>query len=230
VLEADSVSKRFGARTVLSSASLRARAGVVTALLGRNGVGKTTLLRVLAGIEQPDHGVVRMDGAPMDRASLSELAKRGVFFLPARRLLLPSLTVIDHMRAASVAFNERADLEALAKQLGIAERVGQRPHTLSGGERRRAELAVALARAPRVLIADEPLRGVTPLDAEVLLSALRAYARAGNAVVLTGHELPLLRPFLDRVVWCHAGTTRGFESMHAAESDFAFQREFLAPA
>jgi lipopolysaccharide export system ATP-binding protein len=226
-LSADSVSKTYDGRKVLSAATLPARPGMVTGLLGRNGAGKTTLLRILTGSMAPDNGVVCIDGVGQLQVTLSQLAVRGVFFLPARDLLLPSLSVMQQMQSARDRFGGNGDLEALASLLGIAERVNQKPPTLSGGERRRAELAVALAREPRVLIADEPLRGITPLDADVLMGALRTFARAGGAVVVTGHELPLLLPHLDHVIWCHAGKTREFPSVEAAQQDFAFRRDFM---
>lgn len=226
-LEADSVSKTYGDRRVLTSASLRAAPGLLTGLLGRNGAGKTTLLRILVGMIAPDNGVVRVDGVGQLRVRLPQLAMRGVFFLPARALLLPSLRVIDQLRAVRDRFSAAVDLDGLTSLLGIAERVGQKASTLSGGETRRAELAVALAREPRVLVADEPLRGITPIDADVLMGAMRAFAQRGGAVVITGHELPLLLPHLDRVTWCHAGATREFESVATAEADFVFRRDFM---
>ncbi len=226
-LEADCVSLSYGDRQVLSSASLRAQPGQVTGLLGRNGAGKTSLLRILVGIRAPDNGVVRVDGVGQLRVTLPQLAQRGVFFLPARDLLLPGITVLRQMRAARDRFGGTGDLERLALVLGIAERVQQSPATLSGGERRRAELAVALARQPRVLVTDEPLRGITPLDADALMGAMRGFAAHGGAVVVTGHELPLLLPHLDRITWCHAGKTREFASVTAAQADFAFRRDFM---
>jgi ABC-type multidrug transport system ATPase subunit len=226
-LEADSVCHSFGNRRVLTSASLRAVQGQVTGLLGRNGAGKTTLLRILVGMQVPDNGAVRLDGAGQMRVTLSRLAARGVFFLPARDLLLSGLSVRDQLCSMRDTFAAAVDVHAVATSLGIADRLDQKPPTLSGGERRRAEVAAALARAPTVLVADEPLRGITPVDAEVLMGALRAFAARGGAVVITGHELPLLLPHLDRVTWCHAGRTREFPSVEAATADFAFRRDFL---
>lgn len=229
-LEADCVCHRYGDRQVLSSASIRAMPGHVTGLLGRNGAGKTTLLRILVGLLQPDNGVVRTGGTGLLYARLANLARHGVFFLPARDLLLPGLTVLDHMRSMRDRFGGRADLGEIAEVFGIADRVHQVARTLSGGEKRRAELAVAFAREPRVLVADEPLRGITPIDADVIMRALTAFARRGGAVIVTGHELPLLLPHLDRVTWCHLGKTHEFATVAAALEDFAFRRDFLPVA
>ena len=227
MLEADCVCQSYDGRRVLTAESLRAVPGLVTGLLGRNGAGKTTLLRILVGLQAPENGMVRVDGVGTLAVSLPALARRGVFFLPARDLLLPALSVEAQMRSVRDACGARTDIGAIAEHLGIAARLAQTPPTLSGGERRRAELAVALARGPRVLVADEPLRGIAPLDAEAVMRALREFARAGGAAVVTGHELPLLLPHLDHVTWCHGGRTREYASVKAAQQDFAFRRDFL---
>lgn len=227
VLEADCVALRRGDRLVLTSASLRARAGCIHGLLGRNGAGKTTLLRILVGMLQADGGTVRMDGVAVDEPRLPALARRGVFFLPDRDLLHPRAAVGAQLQWMAAMHGTAAQVAVTCERMGIAARLGQRPSTLSGGERRRAEVACALLRAPRVLVLDEPLRGVAPLDAECILGALRDYVTAGGAVVLTGHELPLLEPWLDTVTWCAGSRTTAFESVAHAKADFAFRQQFL---
>ena len=227
LLEADCVAKRYGDRQVLVSASLRAVPGKVTALLGRNGAGKSTLLRITTGSIAPDSGYVRLRGQTMLTASLARLAAEGVFFLPDRDLLHPAFAIGAQIQAVADGFRVPVDVPALAGRLGIAGVLALRPRALSGGERRRAEIAVAIARHPAVLIADEPLRGLSPLDAESILAALATFARAGGSVIVTGHETPLLLPAVDRVTWCDAGTTREFDSPADAMQDFAFRRDFL---
>ena len=227
VLEADCVSKRFGMRAVLTAASLRARAAVVTALLGRNGAGKSTLLHITTGTKSADTGIVRFEGSTLTRPTLAALARRGVFFLPDRDLLHPSLTVGAQLQAVAEWFGSTSTVQAVAQSLGIAAQLSKRPRSLSGGERRRAEVAVAVLREPRVLMLDEPLRGIQPLDAELIMATLKDFARSGGAVVLTGHELPLILPHVDCVTWCASGTTREFSSPDEATRDFAFQRDFL---
>lgn len=227
VLEADGVAKRRGDRLVLTAASLRARPGEINGLLGRNGAGKTTLLRILVGLLEPDGGAVRVDGVGHLTVRLSSLSQRGVFFLPDRDLLHPRATVGAQLRWMATMNAQAHCVDDVCAQLGIAVRLAQKPGQLSGGERRRAEVACALLRAPRVLVLDEPLRGIAPLDAECILRVLRAFARDGGAVVITGHELPLLEPWLDVVTWCSGSRTVEFPSVGAARDDFAFRREFL---
>ncbi|MBY0490933.1 MAG: ATP-binding cassette domain-containing protein [Gemmatimonadaceae bacterium] len=224
LLEADGVSLRRADRWILTSASLRGRPGIVTALLGRNGAGKTTLLRLLVGDLALESGTVRWEGAPLERPSRTRLARLGVCFLPAREVLHPRVAVAKQLGWIA---RDADRVPGVLDALRLTALGAQRPAALSGGERRRAELAAALVYAPRVLVLDEPLRGLAPLDAALILTTLRTFAADGGAVVLTGHELPLLEAQVDRVTWCYAGTTREFASFAEAAGDHAFRREFL---
>jgi ABC-type multidrug transport system ATPase subunit len=224
VLEADDVSLRRADRWILTSASVRVRPGCLTALLGRNGAGKTTLLRLLVGDLALESGTVRWEGAPLEQPSRARLARRGVCFLPAREVLHPRVAVAKQLAWIAA---DPGDVPRVSEGLRLTALGAQRPAALSGGERRRAELAAALLMAPRVLVLDEPLRGLAPIDAELMLTTLRRFAAAGGAVVFTGHELPLLEAHVDRVTWCYAGSTREFASFADASGDHGFRREFL---
>jgi ABC-type multidrug transport system ATPase subunit len=206
VLVADCVGKRFGDRTVLSSASLRAVAGRWTALMGRNGAGKSTLLRIAAGALAADSGTVRLDGAMVERPHTATLARAGVFFLADRDLLSPRYPVRMQLEVFRSRF-AGGSVEVAASAMGIESLIDRTPHRLSSGERRRAELAAALVRRPRCLLADEPYRNVSPIDAEAITRALRSLAEGGCAVVVTGHETTTFLPWVDHVTWCDSGTT-----------------------
>lgn len=171
VLEIDSVGVRYGERRVLTAASLRAPAGKVTVLIGRNGAGKTTLLRVGVGLQQPTHGVVRFHGRAYLRPRLAHLARAGLFFLPDRDILDPTIPVGLQLEAVSRHYSGPG-VEALVDLCGLAGLSGAWPVSLSNGDLRRAELAIALARRPTCLVADEPLRGIDPRDVEVISRAL----------------------------------------------------------
>lgn len=206
ILCADCVGKSFKGRRVLTAASLRAEPGQVRVLFGRNGSGKSTLMRIAAGLMQPDTGTVHFKGEPLDRAQLAVLGPAGVFYLPDHDLLSPRFTFRAHLDMLVRRF-ARGATEDAASLVGLSERLDQYPHQLSGGETRRAELALALVRAPLCLLADEPFRGVAPLDAEVLARVFREVAGRGCAVVFTGHEVETLLSAADHVVWCTDGTT-----------------------
>lgn len=231
MLVADSVGKRYGHRWVLRSATLRAVRGELRALVGRNGAGKSTLLKVAAGLVAPDHGSVRWDEEHVERPSLFALAHRGLFFLPDHDLLSSSLSVRAHLEAAAHrprgAPAGAAHPGDVAAQLRLEHVLESRPHRLSGGELRRAELAVAVLRRPRCLLADEPLRGISPLDTELLLAVLRGLAEDGCAVVVTGHEVPALFDAVDHVSWCTDGTTYELGPPALAAAHERFQHMYL---
>ena len=230
LLTADSIGKSFGGRKVLSSAFLWARPGAVTGLVGRNGAGKSTLLKIAAGVLAPDYGVVRFRGESHVRARYHRLAARGLFFLPAERSLLsPSFTVREHLEAAERAAGTPT-LEGAVEAMQLAPLLDARPHTLSGGERKRAELALALARAPVCLLADEPFRGIAPVDVERVMQAFRGLAARGCALVVTGHELTFLFQVAHEVIWTTAGTTRVMGTCQEARADWHFRRDFLGAA
>lgn len=226
---ADSIGKSYGSRTVLKSASVWGTEGRITALFGRNGCGKSTLLKVGAGLLRMDYGVVHFAGRAYLRPRLPELAARGLFYLPDRDLLSQRLSVRVQLRAVEWRFGAGRS-PGIVERLGL-ERLLDRPTLeLSGGERRRAEIAAAWTRAPRCLLADEPFAGINPSDAEVLGRAFRELAREGCAVVITGHEVRQLLDIADDVVWMVAGTTHGVGTPDEAARHDQFRREYLGPA
>lgn len=226
VLVADCVSKSFGARRVLSAGSLRAEPGQVRVLFGRNGIGKSTLLKIAAGVVTADSGTVHVNGEALLRPSLPRLARAGVFYLPDHALLSPAFTLGEQLRFFERRFGARSAREA-ARLARVEEHLDERPQALSGGELRRAELALALARRPRCLLADEPFRGIAPIDHDVLSGIFRAMAAEGCAVVVTGHEVQALLALADHVTWCTSGTTYELGTREEALAHEVFKREYL---
>jgi ABC-type multidrug transport system ATPase subunit len=198
-LIAESVGKSYGQTKVLSSARLEAHPGTLTFVVGRNGSGKSTLLKIAAGVLEPDHGLIRYHGEILIRPRLHRLARLGLFYLPDREILSPSFSVRSQLEMMYSRFGG-AGPDGVVKDLGISSLVDRVPWRLSGGERRRAELALALVRGPACLIADEPLRGIDPKDREDLVLVLRRLAVGGTAVVVSGHEVQALMEAADEVV------------------------------
>ena len=227
VYAVEGVRRTIGGRTVLKSASVWASAGAVTVLLGRNGSGKSTLLRFGAGLAPADQGVVHFAGRAYMRPRLHRMAADGLFWLPDRGLLLPNRSIRQHLDALQWRFGPSAAEDDV---LGLAELMDRKPGTLSGGERRRAEVALAIRRNPVCLLADEPLAGIAPADQERLVAAFRALAARGCAVVITGHDVPALFAVADEVVWLTAGTTHGLGSVSKAMEHEQFRREYLGIA
>lgn len=227
LLEADAIGKSYGPRRVLTAASLRAYPGAITALCGRNGSGKSTLLAIAAGWRRADTGAVRFDGRTWLRPRLPALAARGLFYLPDRAILTPAVPLGRQLDVVERRFGASGTTATVAATLGLSSCLGLLPPRLSGGETRRAELALACVRRPRCLLADEPFRGISPLDTEAIVEALRALARNGCAIVVTGHETAVLLAVADTVTWCAEGTTMQFRSASDARGDWRFQRDYL---
>jgi ABC-type multidrug transport system ATPase subunit len=228
ILTADCVTKSFGERRVLSAGTLRAVRGQVRAMLGRNGVGKSTLVKIAAGWIRADSGMVHLLGQPVLRPTLSGMARAGVFYLPDHDLLSSSYTLRRQLTFFHDAFRQRS-VEEAAHLASVTECLDRRVHQLSGGEGRRAELAAVLVRQPLCLLADEPYRGIAPVDHEQVTRILRHLAAEGCAVVVTGHEVPSLLDAADHVTWCTNGTTYELGTPTAARTHERFVREYLGP-
>ena len=229
VLVADSVTKSFGSRRVLTAGSLRAVPGEVRVMFGRNGIGKSTLMKIAAGVLWADSGTVRIDDRVFRRPTLPQLARAGVFYLPDHDLLSPSFSVGAQLAFFEQRFGARSALEA-ARRTRIELLLDQRPQQLSGGELRRAELAAALTRRPRCLLADEPFRGIAPIDHDALTEILLGMAADGCAVVVTGHEVPSLLSLAHHITWCTAGTTIELGPPAEALRNASFQRDYILSA
>ena len=193
----------------LRGVSLAVEAGETVAVIGPSGSGKSTLLACLAGLDEPDGGMVHVAGVPMSRQSEAERAR-----VRARNVgvLFQSANLVEHLsvRANVIASQQlarkvdRARVDTLLDRLGIADRAGARPSELSGGETARAGLAVALANEPALLLADEPTGELDSATAARVVERLKAEAARGAAVVLVTHNAELAA-IADRVVELHDG-------------------------
>ena len=226
LLLADSIAKSYGTRRILSSATLRAEAGQLRVLFGRNGIGKSTLLSIASGRISPDGGSVHFAGRAYLSAHLAALAAAGLFYLPDHDLFSRAYTVRLQLEMLRRQFGG-GDVDAAAAQVGIGAQLDRRPGQLSGGELRRAELAAVLVRRPRCLLADEPYRGISPKDAADMTAVLQSLAASGTAVLITGHEVPTLLAAADHVSWCTNGTTYELGAPAIAVRHDAFRREYL---
>jgi putative ABC transport system ATP-binding protein len=197
----------------LRGVSVAARAGEIVAIVGPSGSGKSTLLACLAGLDEPDGGVVTVAGHRISRrpeAVRAALRARWIGMLAQSGNLLDHLSVVQNLRVARALIaggptaRGRSDRDLLAS-VGLAERASARPSTLSGGEAARAGLAVALANDPPVLLADEPTGEVDAANESMILDLLRARAGHGTAVVVVTHS-DRVAAAADRVVRLVDGT------------------------
>jgi ABC-type lipopolysaccharide export system ATPase subunit len=228
VFSADSIGVSFAGHQVLKSASIWATPGRIAALLGRNGSGKTTLFKAALGLVRRDFGTVRFGEKAFLSPTLRELAGLGLFYLPDMGLLSRRRTLGWHLSVLKTQFpgmfreNLPADLEVESLK---AKTVWE----MSGGEVRRAELALAWSRRPTCLLADEPLAGLAPKDQEVVAEVIRAMAEGGCGVVVTGHDVRPLMDLAQEIVWMVAGTTHGIGTPEEARVHEQFRREYLGP-
>ena len=177
----------------LRGVSIAVDAGEVVAVTGPSGSGKSTLLACLAGLDEPDGGMVRIDGQPLSRRSEAERAvirARTIGMLFQSANLLEHVTVMQNVQIAQrlARGGHQPSAATVLDELGISERSRAYPSELSGGELARAGLAVALANQPRVLLADEPTGELDQMNAVRLITLLRERARAGTAVVVVTHS------------------------------------------
>ncbi len=177
---------------------------------------------------RPDFGVVIFGDRRFRRARLATLAGLGLFYLPDRDLLVPGQTLRRHFEAVR-RHHPGAKVEEGASRLAVEGLMDRTPASLSGGERRRAELAVALARKPLCLLADEPFRELMPVETRLIAAALRWLADDGCAVVVAGQEAETLLALADVVIWQTAGTSYYLGPPEEARRHPRFQREYLGP-
>jgi iron complex transport system ATP-binding protein len=207
-IEAIDVTVRFGDQHALEGVDCAVRAGEMVALIGANGAGKTTLMRVLAGLQAPGAGEARYDGKTARAFGRVELARRVAFLAQGGAAQWPLR--VDHLVAlgrlpyrrpfAGMSAADRAAVEAALAAADVAHLRARTLDALSGGERARALLARALAVEADILLADEPVAALDPLHQLSAMELLRAVARKGAGVVVVLHDLTLAVRFCDRLI------------------------------
>jgi ABC-2 type transport system ATP-binding protein len=199
-LQLDGLVKRFGALTAVDGVSLALRPGECLGLLGPNGAGKSTLIRCVAGRLRPDQGTVTVAGAPAG----SGAARRALGWVPQELALYPRLSARENLEAFGRYHGLRgAALEAaVARCLGwasLADRAGDRVGRLSGGMKRRLNMAAGLIHGPRVVLLDEPTVGVDPQSRNRIFEMIEALRAEGLAVVYTTHYMEEAERLCDRI-------------------------------
>jgi len=228
VLAAESLGKSYGHTQVLKAASFNAHAGRITAVMGRNGSGKSTMLDLAAGWRPPDFGAVHFAGQVWQRPRLHEMAELGLFYLPQQVPMSSSFRVQVFLDALARRFGDQEIAHAI-DVMRLGDLLHEYPPTLSGGEKARVAVAMAMIRMPTCLLADEPFARVAPLDQELMANALREMADRGVAIAVTGHDVPVLFHAADEVIWVVAGTTRHLGTPAEAVQDHHFRRGYLGP-
>ncbi len=209
-LRADDLVKTYGGRRVVDGLTLRVTPGEVVGLLGPNGAGKTTTFHMIVGFEQPDSGTISLAGESLSGLPMHERARRGIVYLPQEPSVFRRLTVEQNILAIletlRLPATERAErLDTLLDDLGIAHLRSNQASSLSGGERRRVEIARALVLEPLFMLLDEPFAGIDPiavLDIQAIISQLRD---RGIGILITDHNVRETLGICDRAYIVSSG-------------------------
>ena len=211
VLKAVSVTKSYGGRRVVNGVSLVVQSGEVVGLLGPNGAGKTTTFHMMVGLVQPDEGQVLLNQDDLTQAPIYQRARAGISYLPQESSVFRRLTVVQNLLAilqtldlSSAEQKERAD--ALMKMLGVSHLATHKAFTLSGGERRRVEIARALVLSPFFLLLDEPFTGIDPIAVAEIQKIVRNLITSGIGILITDHNVRETLGICDRAYIVNEGT------------------------
>jgi lipopolysaccharide export system ATP-binding protein len=232
VLEADELRKSYGGRTVVAGVTLRVTGGEVIGLLGPNGAGKTTTFSMVVGLVAPDQGRVRLDGLDVTGLPMFRRARRGMGYLPQEASVFRKLTALENLLAIletlPITREERVEKAHLLldrfKLTHLAHAVAD---TLSGGERRRLEIARALTLTPRFILLDEPFAGIDPITVLDLQQVIRDLAAGGIGILITDHNVRDTLAITDRAYIISAGTIFRSGSPDALSADAEVRRVYL---
>lgn len=194
VLRSGGIYKRYKKRYVVKNVSVEVRQGEVVGLLGPNGAGKTTTFYMIVGMIRPTQGKVFLDGREITRYPMYKRARLGIGYLPQEASIFRRLTVRENIMAVlqmtGLSEKERDErCDRLLTELGVAAVANSKAYLLSGGERRRTEIARALAFNPKFILLDEPFAGIDPIAVEDLMNIVRSLRNRNIGVLVTDHNV-----------------------------------------
>ena len=209
-LEVFNIGKKYKNRPVLRNVSLNVRRGEAVGLLGPNGAGKTTCFYCVTGLITPDYGDVHIDGQDITNLPMYRRARMGIGYLPQEASIFRSLSVEDNIKAIlEIVIDDESRrenmLEELLSEFSIAHLRKSPAIALSGGERRRLEIARALASQPNFILLDEPLAGIDPIAVSEIRNLVSQLKHRGLGVLITDHVRETL-DITDRAYILHGGT------------------------
>lgn len=229
ILRAESIKKEYAGRRVLTSANITLLKGRLTALVGQAGSGKSTFLNICSGLTPSDGGTLTYMGSVIgsgrSRLEYDKMARRGVYIVVANGTAIPSRTIREHFRDLQKYYGGR-DTSDIVHALGLESLLDSPLRALSGGERKLANLAIAAARTPALLLIDEPFDALAPLVIERVGDLLRTLANEGCSILMAGQKPQNLLDYADDVAWLVAGRIHGLGSPTQARMHERFQGEY----
>ena len=223
ILELKNIEKSFGEKKVLTGVSFKAEGGKAFGLLGRNGAGKTTSIRILMDVFPANSGEVLMDGKPID------YRKVGIGYLPEERGLYPKKTIIDQLTyfAELKGMSHKAAVKSVdywLERLGMMEYRNKKLDTLSKGNQQKIQLVTALAHDPDIVILDEPFSGLDPVNAMLLKDVVKEQISKGKIVLFSSHQMSYIEEFCDSIAILNAGKVALHGDLHDIKRDYPRDR------
>ncbi len=210
ILSGQNLAKRYGTRDVVRDINLDVRQGEVVGVLGPNGAGKTTTFYMLAGIVKPTRGAVHLDGLDITRWPLHKRARAGMSYLPQESSIFRKLTVRQNLQlileySGFSPDEQKRTADRLLDELGITRLADQLAAYLSGGERRRLEIARALIQNPKFILLDEPFAGIDPLAVDDIQAIIEGLRNKGIGVLISDHNVRETLQICDRAYLVYDG-------------------------
>ena len=223
ILELKNIEKSFGEKNVLTGVSFKAEGGKAFGLLGRNGAGKTTSIRILMDVFPANSGEVLIDGRPIN------YDKIGIGYLPEERGLYPKKIIIDQLTYfAELKGMSRKDavksIDYWLERLGMTEYRGKRLDTLSKGNQQKIQLITALAHNPDIVILDEPFSGLDPVNAMLLKDVVKEQISKGKIVLFSSHQMNYIEEFCDSIAILNNGKVALHGDLHDIKRDYPRDR------
>ena len=223
ILELKNIEKSFGEKKVLTGVSFKAEGGKAFGLLGRNGAGKTTSIRILMDVFPANSGEVLIDGQPID------YNKIGIGYLPEERGLYPKKIIIDQLTyfAELKGMSRKAAIQSIdywLDRLGMTEYRSKRLDTLSKGNQQKIQLITALAHDPDIVILDEPFSGLDPVNAMLLKDVVKEQIAKGKIVLFSSHQMSYIEEFCDSIAILKNGVVALHGDLHDIKRDYPRDR------
>jgi lipopolysaccharide export system ATP-binding protein len=207
-LEGNNISKSFNKRRVVNNVSLKVNQGEIIGLLGPNGAGKTTTFLMLLGIYKPESGQILLDHRDITRQPVYVRSRQGISFLPQEPSIFKGLTVKENILAI-MQMNRRTNgksgdkrharhIDEVVAEMGLTELTDRKAVLLSGGERRRLEIARSLALSPDFLLLDEPFAGIDPIQIKEIQNMIVTFKEKGLGIIITDHNVREILKITDR--------------------------------
>ena len=219
-LKAEGLVKRYRGRTVVNKVSIQAKCGEIVGILGPNGAGKTTSFYMIVGLVRPNAGKVLFQGEDITKLPVYLRARRGLGYLAQEASVFRKLSVEDNVLAILESMHlrrveRRARCEELLESLRLTHVAKQKAYTLSGGERRKLEIARALVRRPTILMLDEPFSGVDPLAVHDIQEIVKGLSSQGLGIIITDHNVRETLAVVNRAYLIYEGSV-----LREGSSDF----------